>query len=433
MSIRLPSALPRVLRALLACVFVVGGLVLSVQASAAACTCQPADAERQTSRADAVFIGTVDGVTRGDQQLEMAVTATRAYKGTVERSTTVTTATQTTACGIGEPEVGTDLLFIVRGDAPPYVANSCDGTGRARRGPGRADRGHPRHRAGRPAASAADRDPHPGRGLPAARRSRGSPPRVARWSSSGCSGSSSSGGWVAGRDSPLPGTGRDAAGGLRAGRLAGVTPSPTVHVRRSAADLVQRPLTARASWTAEAVHGPPGYTKADSVGLTCDQVAAGSPGPRRARAGVVLCADSSCSARCAPGGRPNVRSGARSRRPGSAGGRPQRYIPPDSPGACGSPVGMVGMPCGCLRRAVALGVHAGREGLAHLLELAAGRHLLGVDRGLDAVEEPLEPADQLGLRDPQLALGGRALLGEGQRQPLELLDQLGRQTRPRAP
>jgi hypothetical protein len=121
--------LPRALRVLLACVFVVGGLVLAVQAPAAACTCQPADAERQTSRADAVFIGTVDGVTEVDQQLEIAVTATRAYKGTVERSTTVTTARQTTACGIGEPETGTDYLFIVRGDAPPYVANSCDGTG----------------------------------------------------------------------------------------------------------------------------------------------------------------------------------------------------------------------------------------------------------------------------------------------------------------
>jgi hypothetical protein len=130
MSSALPSVLPRVLRALLACVFVAGGLVLTVQApSAAACTCQPADAERQTSRADAVFIGTVDGVTRVGEQLEIAVTATRSYKGTVERSTTVTTARQTTACGIGEPETGTDYLFIVRGTAPPYAANSCDGTG----------------------------------------------------------------------------------------------------------------------------------------------------------------------------------------------------------------------------------------------------------------------------------------------------------------
>ena len=59
----------------------------------------------------------------------MTVTATRSYKGTVERSTTVTTARQTTACGIGRPEPGSDYLFLVRGDAPPYVATSCDGTG----------------------------------------------------------------------------------------------------------------------------------------------------------------------------------------------------------------------------------------------------------------------------------------------------------------
>src|SRR4051794_5470350 len=37
---------------------------------------------------------------------------------------------------------------------------------------------------------------------------------------------------------------------------------------------------------------------------------------------------------------------------------------------------------------------------AHLLQLCPGSHLLGVDRGLDAVEEALEPADELGLRDP---------------------------------
>ena len=48
----------------------------------------------------------------------------------------------------------------------------------------------------------------------------------------------------------------------------------------------------------------------------------------------------------------------------------------------------------------------GGQPAAHLLELRAGGHLLGVDRGLDAVEEPLEPADQLGLGDPQLALRG---------------------------
>ena len=39
-----------------------------------------------------------------------------------------------------------------------------------------------------------------------------------------------------------------------------------------------------------------------------------------------------------------------------------------------------------------------------LLELLAGRHLLGEQRGLDAVEQALEPADELGLGDAQLGL-----------------------------
>ena len=51
-----------------------------------------------------------------------------------------------------------------------------------------------------------------------------------------------------------------------------------------------------------------------------------------------------------------------------------------------------------------------RQRPTHLLELRASGHLLGVDRGLDAVEQPLEPADQLGLGDPQLALAGRPLV-----------------------
>ena len=71
---------------------------------------------------------------------------------------------------------------------------------------------------------------------------------------------------------------------------------------------------------------------------------------------------------------------------------------------------------------------AGRQGpAAHLLELRAGRHLLGEQRGLDAVEQALEPADQLGLGDPQLGLGRDRVVGERQRDPLQLVDQLGRQ------
>ena len=61
-------------------------------------------------------------------------------------------------------------------------------------------------------------------------------------------------------------------------------------------------------------------------------------------------------------------------------------------------------PAAGIRRRLAPAI-AGRQRAAHLLELGARGHLLGIDRGLDAVEEALEPADQLGLGDAQLALG----------------------------
>ena len=51
-----------------------------------------------------------------------------------------------------------------------------------------------------------------------------------------------------------------------------------------------------------------------------------------------------------------------------------------------------------------LGHDTGGQCASHLLELCAGGHLLGVDRGLDAVEESLEPANELRLGDAQLRL-----------------------------
>ena len=41
----------------------------------------------------------------------------------------------------------------------------------------------------------------------------------------------------------------------------------------------------------------------------------------------------------------------------------------------------------------------------HLLELRLSRHLLCPERRLDALEKPLEPSDQLGLRNADLGLG----------------------------
>jgi len=59
-----------------------------------------------------------------------------------------------------------------------------------------------------------------------------------------------------------------------------------------------------------------------------------------------------------------------------------------------------------------------------LLQLDAGSHLLGHQRGLDAVEEPLQPADELRLGDAELGLARRLLLGERPRDPAQLLGQV---------
>ena len=62
------------------------------------------------------------------------------------------------------------------------------------------------------------------------------------------------------------------------------------------------------------------------------------------------------------------------------------------------------------------------ERAAHLLELRAGRHLLREQRGLDAVEESFEPADQLRLGDAQFGLARRGVVRERQREPFKLID-----------
>src|SRR6266704_2873748 len=66
---------------------------------------------------------------------------------------------------------------------------------------------------------------------------------------------------------------------------------------------------------------------------------------------------------------------------------------------------------------------AGQCAAAHLLQLRARGHLLGEQRGLDAVEETFEPAHELCLGDAQFCLG-RDAVAEGQGEPFELVAQL---------
>src|ERR1700735_3649074 len=66
--------------------------------------------------------------------------------------------------------------------------------------------------------------------------------------------------------------------------------------------------------------------------------------------------------------------------------------------------------------------------LAHLLELAAGGHLLSAQRGLNPVEQPFQPADQLRLGDTQLGVRRDGAFGERQGEPVALFAQLRRET-----
>lgn len=117
-------------RVVIAALLAVSGLVLATSAPAFACTCAPGTIAAKADRVDAVFVAEVDGVTEVGARFVYAVTATHAYQGTVEREVTVETRQQTSACGLGELENGTDYVFFANGDGA-YEATSCDGSGPA--------------------------------------------------------------------------------------------------------------------------------------------------------------------------------------------------------------------------------------------------------------------------------------------------------------
>src|SRR4051794_23298139 len=69
------------------------------------------------------------------------------------------------------------------------------------------------------------------------------------------------------------------------------------------------------------------------------------------------------------------------------------------------PLGRAGIPYLSWTPHLSAGGHGPRRQCpAHLFELGASSYLLGVDRGLDSVEQPLQPPDQLRLGDPELRL-----------------------------
>lgn len=63
--------------------------------------------------------------------------------------------------------------------------------------------------------------------------------------------------------------------------------------------------------------------------------------------------------------------------------------------------------------------------MPRLGDLGLGRHPLRGERGLDPVEQAFEPAHQLRVRDPELGVRRRAVDLERQRDPTELVDEVG--------
>lgn len=116
----------RTLRAVLALVVVSWGLVLLVDSPAfAACTCQPGGTAKQVERADVVFVAEVDSLRETSDGHVYSVTATRAYKGAVERRVQVESAGR---CALRGVRVGREYVFMADGDVSPYTATRCGGT-----------------------------------------------------------------------------------------------------------------------------------------------------------------------------------------------------------------------------------------------------------------------------------------------------------------
>jgi hypothetical protein len=117
-------------RGLVAALLAASGLVLATGSPAAAeCTCRQVGVEQQTRRADVVFTGTVDQVRTAGGSFEYDVTATRSYKGDVEREVVVQSPRGKNACGLGPIPAGGDYLFLAGGATSPYSTTTCDGSG----------------------------------------------------------------------------------------------------------------------------------------------------------------------------------------------------------------------------------------------------------------------------------------------------------------
>lgn len=120
-------------RALAVLALALSGLVLTTQAPAFACRCTVPSVKQQVSRADAVFVGTVQASRLVDKgrTYDYSVDVGTIHKGEVNQAVVVTSAARPTECGLGELRDGSEYVFFVIGEGSPYAANTCGGSGRA--------------------------------------------------------------------------------------------------------------------------------------------------------------------------------------------------------------------------------------------------------------------------------------------------------------
>ncbi len=116
-----------VLAALAALVIALLG-VAGLAAPASACSCASDLTPRQALKnADAAFLGTVVERT-GTGQLAYTIDVDAVYQGTVDApEVTVSTSASEAACGLTEPQPGSQWIFFVNGSGQEFRTHLCKG------------------------------------------------------------------------------------------------------------------------------------------------------------------------------------------------------------------------------------------------------------------------------------------------------------------
>lgn len=119
------------IRRLLAVLLLVGGIVVLVDASAAACPASTASWAQQVQDADAVFTGTISDRLRQGPGIHYTVQVDRSYKGDVGEEVVVMTPHSTRACGLPDLAEGSAYVFLATEDGGDLTISSQGGTTRA--------------------------------------------------------------------------------------------------------------------------------------------------------------------------------------------------------------------------------------------------------------------------------------------------------------